>query len=144
MKLDAKDHRLLALVASDGRLTNRELADRIGLAPSSCHARLKKLERAGFIRGYRADVSLDPSQGNLSGWAEIKLVEPPHSATERFVALVKSNPAIVQAHQVAGHYDYILRVVSHDTAVWPTFLRSLEQIGCAVQSRFSVVIEPVK
>jgi Lrp/AsnC family leucine-responsive transcriptional regulator len=144
MKLDDKDRRLLIILSTDGRLTNRELAKRVDLAPSSCHARVRKLESAGFIHGYRAIVSFESIKGGLSGWADIKLVEPSPPALDSFLGLLKQNPAIVEAHQVAGHYDYILRFVSQDAGVWTGFRRSLEQIGCAVQARFSVLIEPLK
>lgn len=95
MKLDDKDHRILLLLSQNGRLTNRELAAKIGVSPSTCLERVRRLEGAGNIIGYRAIISVDKPGDRFEAWAAVRFVEPTSHATEKFVELVQQTPAIV-------------------------------------------------
>lgn len=144
MKLDETDRKLIALLARNARLTNRELARQIGLSPSACLARVKRLERARVILGYRAIVTTEGSGAQMEGWADIRLLDPTQEAVTRFSQMVALSDAVIEAHQVAGHYDYLLRFQAGDSAAWRDFRQSLDELGCPAQARFSVLLEPLK
>ena len=144
MNLDDKDRELLKLLTRNARVTNRVLAQSTGLSESACHARIRRLEGAGVILGYRALLSSEPTGVSLEGWADVRLVEPTAEALETFLRLVRDSEAIVEAHQVAGHYDFVLRFVASGISAWRSFQQNLEHRGCRFQARFSVLIEPLK
>lgn len=144
MRLDETDRSLIGLLSDDARLTNRELARRVGLSPSACLARVKKLESAGVIVGYRAVIARNGAGRRLEGWADIKLVEPTSDIVERFLRLVSATPEIIEAHRTVGHYDYAVRFCSGDLSTWNDFRNSLAALGCEAQSRVSILIESLK
>ncbi len=112
--MDHLDWKLLAALHRNGRLTNRELGDTIGLSPSQCSRRRLMLEKAGIIRGY--GVTLDTQAMGLSVMAFVQIIIKDHAAGafERFQALINSIPIIQEAHAVSGDADYILKVVTKD------------------------------
>lgn len=112
--MDHLDWKLLSALHRNGRLTNRELGDAIGLSPSQCSRRRLTLEKAGVIRGY--GVTLDPQAMGLSVMAFVQVIVRDHAAGafERFQALINSIPIIQEAHAVSGDADYILKVVTKD------------------------------
>lgn len=112
--MDHLDWKLLAALHRNGRLTNRELGDTVGLSPSQCSRRRLILEKAGIIRGY--GVTLDTQAMGLSVMAFVQIIIKDHAAGafERFQALINSIPIIQEAHAVSGDADYILKVVTKD------------------------------
>lgn len=141
MKLDEKDRALLSILAVEARTTNRELAKRIGLSPSSCLARVKRLEAEGVIVGYRAIVCRTGRGVHVEGWADVRLVEPTNDQTQKFLSLLRTTSEIIEAHRIAGHYDYVIRFAAGGGETWSNFRRGLEGIGCESTSRFSVLLE---
>lgn len=109
--LDPFDLRLLAALQDDGALTNQDLADRVGLSPSQCSRRRARLETAGIIRRYRAD--LDPAALGLGILVFVRVTLATHNPdnARRFRGLVAITPAIQEAHVLAGDADYLLKVV---------------------------------
>lgn len=142
--MDDKDRRIVALLAKNGRLTNRQLAIQVELSPSSCLERVRKLETSGVILGYRAITSLSAPQGRFEGWAVIRFLEPPAGSMDRFVKLVKETPSVIEAHRIAGPYDFALRFLSGDQSAWNSFQRHVEAFDCQVQTRFAVLLETLK
>lgn len=144
MTRDDKDRLLLALLLKDGRTTNRKLARAIGLSPSACLARVRRLEAAGIIVGYRAIVAPRGSGVRIEGWANIRLVDATAAATEHFLRLIGTTPEIVEAHRIAGDCDFGIRICAGDLGVWNDFRRRLEALGCQTHARFSILVEPLK
>lgn len=144
MTLDDTDRRLLSELTGDARISNRELARRVGLPPSTCLARVRRLEKGGVIVGYRAIVGRGGSAERLEGWADIRFVDAAPGSIDQFVRLIEEAPEIVEAHRIAGHYDYIIRFCAGDMSAWNTFRRNLDALGCVTQSRFSILVEPLK
>lgn len=142
--MDAKDRQLLAELVGDARLSNAELARRVGLSPSACLARVRRLERSGVIVGYRAIIGREGSRERLEGWADIRFVDPPPGLVDQFTRLLESAPEVIEAHRIAGNYDYIVRFCAGDIGAWNTFRRNLDSLGCVSQSRFSILVEPLK
>lgn len=112
MALDRQDKRILELLQSDGRMTNAELANRIGLTPAPTLARVNKLEATGVIRGYTALV--DPLAVDLPFLAFVSVIlsAPRPDEHARFLRAMLELPEVLECHHVAGDEDYLLKVVA--------------------------------
>jgi len=123
MKLDRTDRRLLALLQQNNRLSNLELADAVGLSPTPCARRVKRLEESGLIT---AQVSLlDASQLGLKLTAIIGISMDRHTPErfEHFEATVRAYPEVMECDVVTGQSaDYLLRVVVPDMEYYEKFL----------------------
>ena len=123
MKIDRYDHQILRQLQADGRLSNQELADRIGLSPSPCLRRVRTLEDAGIITGYRALV--DAKALGLSLMALIHISMDRHTP-ERFESLeaaVKDIPEVMECLLITGQAaDYQLKVVVRDMDAYQDLL----------------------
>ena len=113
-QLDAYDRKILSTLSGEGRIPISELARRIGLSKTPCQARVRKLEAAGYIRGYRA--VLDPEKMGLGHvtFVEVRLSDTRETALRSFSAAVQAVPEIEQCHMIAGAFDYLLKVRSRD------------------------------
>ncbi len=112
--LDRFDEAILRLLAGDGRLPAAEVARRIGLSKSPTQARIKRLEEAGVIAGYRA--VLDPVRMGLShvAFVEVKLSDTREAALTAFNREVMKVPEIEACHMIASRFDYLLKVRTSD------------------------------
>lgn len=112
--LDRFDRAILTVLAEDGRISITDLAKRIGLSKSPTQARLRRLEEAGVILGYRA--ILDPIRLGLDhvAFVEVRLTDTRETALAAFNAAVAAIPEIEQAHLIAGNFDYLLKVRTSD------------------------------
>lgn len=110
--LDGFDRRLLAVLQDDSSLTNAVLGERIGLSASQVSRRRQRLEEAGMVRGYRA--VLDPASLGLDVIVFIHVSLAAHSGenARRFRELVRTTPAVLEAHAVSGEADYLLKVAA--------------------------------
>ncbi len=121
-KMDRFDATILSVLAEDGRISITDLAKRIGLSKSPTQARLRRLEDAGVILGYRA--LLDPIRLGLDhvAFVEVRLSDTREVALKAFNAAVSKVPEIEQAHMIAGNFDYLLKVRTRDMAAYRQFL----------------------
>lgn len=124
VKLDAIDRRILEELRDDGRITNVELARRIGISAPPCLRRVRALEQAGFIRGYHADLNAEQLGYTLTVFAWVGLHSQHESDLEAFEALVRSWPMVRECHMLTGEADFILKVVARDWDAWQSFLTS--------------------
>ena len=143
-RLDEIDHRILSLLTHDGGLKNKELAERVGLAPSTCLVRVRWLEEHGFIVGYRAIVARGGRGARLEGWADIRFAQLTPEVTRRFARLVAGAPEIIEAHRIAGRSDYVLRFCGGDMTAWNSFRGELDALGCEAETHFCLLVEAVK
>ena len=120
--LDRFDHAILSVLAEDGRISITDLAKRIGLSKSPTQARLRRLEEQGVILGYRA--LLDPIRLGLDhvAFVEVRLTDTREKALRAFNAAVAKVPEIEQAHMIASHFDYLLKVRTRDMTAYRRFL----------------------
>ncbi len=112
--LDAVNLRILQVLQQDGRLSNVALAEQVGLSPSPCLERVKRLEKAGLITGYHAALDLDRICANILVFAEITLRQHQPEQASRFARAIAALPAIVSAHKVSGPFDYMLLMRCRD------------------------------
>lgn len=125
--LDGFDLAILRELRLDGRLSIADLADRIRLTKSPTQARLRRLERDGFITGYQARLDLARlGQGHVV-FVEVKLSDTREHALGAFNAAVRALPAIEECHMIAGAFDYLLKVRSADIHAYRRILA--EQIS---------------
>lgn len=108
--LDAFDRRILDILAVEGRISVVDLARRIGLSKSPAQARLKRLEEAGVIRGYRALIDPIRLGRDHVAFVEVKLSDTREAALAAFNAAVLKVPEIEECHLIAGSFDYLLKV----------------------------------
>ncbi len=120
--LDQFDRKILSVLGEDGRISIADLGRRIGLTKTPTQARLKRLETAGVITGYRAMV--DPIRMGLDhvAFVEVKLNDTREAALAKFNAAITRIPEIEQAHMMASHFDYLLKVRTQSMSAYRTVL----------------------
>lgn len=120
--LDRFDLAILSVLAEDARISITDLAQRIGLSKSPTQARLRRLESNGIIIGYRA--LLDPIRLGLDhvAFVEVRLSDTREAALTAFNEAIARIPEIEQAHMIASHFDYLLKVRTRDMAQYRKFL----------------------
>lgn len=114
MTLDRTEHRILALLQDQGRMSNVELADRIGLSESPCFRRVKNLERTGVIESYAAVVNQRALGYTVTAYVLATVEKQPSVDIDEFHARIDAEPHIVECHAMSGSHDYIMKVVARD------------------------------
>ncbi|KAA2214699.1 Lrp/AsnC family transcriptional regulator [Teichococcus oryzae] len=114
--LDAVDRQILAELQADGRMTNVELARRVDLSAPPCLRRVRRLEEAGIIRGYHADIDPVALGWQITFFAVVGLESQKHAILSAFEADVTTWPEVRECHMIRGGGDFMLRLVARDTA----------------------------
>jgi DNA-binding Lrp family transcriptional regulator len=114
--LDSVDRQILAELQQDGRMTNVELARRVGLSAPPCLRRVRRLEEAGIIRGYQADIDPVALGWEVTFFALVGLESQKQAVLDAFEALATSWPEVRECHMIRGGGDFLLRLVARDTA----------------------------
>lgn len=119
--LDQKTEQILHELKGQGRISNLDLAERVGLSPSACLRRVQELERSGVIKGYR--VVLDPAQVGLGFVAYIGVGLSDHSkaSQQAFERAISRAPEVVECHNITGSIEYMLRVECADLRSYKQF-----------------------
>ena len=120
--LDAIDGKILAALQADARLSNLELADRVGLSPSPCLRRVRRLERDGYIDGYRAMLRRERVGLGLTVFLGVKIEGHANDRAIAFEQAVVALPEVIACHMVSGESDYLLEVVVADLPQYQRFL----------------------
>lgn len=114
IQLDKAEKRILDILQSDGRVSNVELAERIGLSESPTFRRVKALEEAGVIEGYAAVVDQRRLGLTVTAFVQVSMEKQPDSATEAFHQCVLDEPHITECHAMSGTHDYLMKVVARN------------------------------
>lgn len=122
--LDQIDRRLLAELQDDGRMTNVELAHRVGLTAPPCLRRVRALEDAGIIRGYHADLDASQLGFAITVFALVSLKSQAEEALRQFEDHIRTLPEVRECHMLNGEIDFILKIVSRDLQSFQEFLTS--------------------
>jgi len=145
IELDRTDLRILALLQANGRESHVDIAAKVGLSPSPCTRRIRRLEKAGVIAKYAAMV--DPKQvgQNVLAFVQIKLERHTDEVIDQFRRLLAERPEVISAHAMTGEMDFLLRVVVPDLDAlgWLT-LRQLLKLPGVRDVRSSLVLETLK
>ena len=143
--LDALDSKILAALQDDGRLSNVELADRVGLSPSPCLRRVKRLEEEGYIAGYKAKVDRRRLGLGMTIFVGVKVDGHRDINANAFQEVVRKLPEVVACHMVSGEADFLLEVVVADLMAYDEFLsRTLLAMPMVRDIRSNFAIRTVK
>lgn len=121
-KLDPIDRQILAELQADGRMTNVELAKRVGISAPPCLRRVRTLEEAGYIRGYHADINPRELGFEVQVFAMVRLKSQAERDLSAFEAHCRSLPLVRECHMLNGEIDFILKCVAPDLSTFQTFL----------------------
>jgi DNA-binding Lrp family transcriptional regulator len=121
IELDDFDRKILRVLATDGRVSNLDLAARIGLSASACLRRVQALEKSGAIRGYRA--VLDPAilGGGFLAYVLVGLSRHTRAEQRAFEAAIANAPQVRECHNITGAFEYLLRIEAADLAAYKHF-----------------------
>ncbi|HVI49645.1 MAG TPA: Lrp/AsnC family transcriptional regulator [Candidatus Sulfotelmatobacter sp.] len=122
IKLDAIDRRILSALQRDGRLTNVQLAEEVGLSPSPCLRRVRLLEEAGIIDGYHASLSRIGVGLGLTVFVGVKVERHHDRSATAFRDAIQELSEVVACHIVSGETDFLLQVVVPDLPAYEQFL----------------------
>jgi DNA-binding Lrp family transcriptional regulator len=144
-KLDIIDRTILAELQADGRMTNVELAKRVGISAPPCLRRVRTLEEQGFILGYHADVNARELGFEVQVFAMVGLVSQAEADLTRFEGLCQSWPLVRECHMLNGEVDFILKCVAPDLRTFQRFLtEELTSAQNVASVKTSLVIRDAK
>jgi Lrp/AsnC family transcriptional regulator, leucine-responsive regulatory protein len=142
---DTIDCRIITELQADARLSNVELAERVGLSPSPCLRRVKRLERDGYIIGYRAALRRERVGLGFSVFVGVKIDSHANERALTFEEAVCALPEVIACHLVSGEADYFLEVVVPDLAHYQRFLvGKLLNMPIVREVRSNIAIQTVK
>jgi Lrp/AsnC family transcriptional regulator, leucine-responsive regulatory protein len=143
--MDAVDRSILTHLQADGRLPNATLAERVHLSPSPCLRRLKRLERDGTIRGYRAVLDRRRVGLGLTVFVEVKVTSHSSRRADEIAETVAGVDAIVGCYIVAGMADFLLEVVVPDLAAYERLLlETIMELPGVTDVRSNITIRTIK
>lgn len=145
IKLDRINHRILHELTIDGRISNAELAERVGLSPSACLRRVQELERSEVIKGYRAILDRAVLGMGFTAYIAVGLSDHTKASQKAFEKSIVTSPEVSECHNITGAFEYLLRVEASDLPAYKTFhtevLGTLPQVNSITTY---VVMESVK
>lgn len=145
MSLDPFDKKILTELQTFGRITNVELASRVGLSPSPALARTRQLEEDGIVAGYVAILDPEKLGGSVSVFIHVTLERQSEAMLEVFENTVKALPEVMECYLMSGDADYMLRVVVRDTVALRDFiLDKLTKTPGVANIRSSFALKQVK
>lgn len=122
MQPDRYDMKILEVLQTEGRISNRDLADRVGLSAAPCWRRVKRLEDEGFIERYAAVVNPKKMGMQVIAFAEVCLDNHHADTLEAFNNVVQASESILECHSVSGQCDYLLKIIAADMETYEYFL----------------------
>jgi Lrp/AsnC family transcriptional regulator, leucine-responsive regulatory protein len=144
-RIDLIDRKILSALMREGRLTTSELAAKVGLSPSSCWTRVRRLEAEGAIERYAAIINHAALGLANFVFVEITLEKHDDKALDRFGDAVARMPEVVEADLVTGEYDYRIKVAVRDNADYERFLRErLYRVGGVRHTRSTFALRALK
>jgi DNA-binding Lrp family transcriptional regulator len=139
-KLDRIDINILVQLQNDGAITNVQLSERIGLSPSPCLQRVKRLERAGYITGYGATIDLAKLVDSVTVFTEVTLVDHRVDDFAKFESNVHDIEELMECHLVSGGYDYLLRFLTRNIAHYQDRMENLLRRNIGIEKYFSYIV----
>ncbi|WP_049623490.1 Lrp/AsnC family transcriptional regulator [Frateuria defendens] len=140
IKLDRIDLRILGQLQKNGRITNVDLASAVNLSPSPCLIRVKRLEQAGYITGYAAELDLAKLGDTLTVFTEITLANHLRQDFARFENAIAKVDEIIECHLVSGGYDYLLKFVTRGVNHYQALMEELAERSIGIEKYFSYIV----
>ena len=132
--LDRVDRRILDTLQADARISNQELAKRVGLSPAPCWRRLRRLEEEGFISGYATLLEASTIGLPILAYALVTLDNHHADTVRQFDRLIQDRPEVLECHSMSGPNDYLLRIVAASMEAYEHFLSTQVLQLAAVRS----------
>jgi DNA-binding Lrp family transcriptional regulator len=143
--LDEIDWHILQELQNDARISNRELASRVGLSPAPCLRRVRQLELAGVIQKYVALLNPEALRVSVTVFVEISLDQQAQGRVEIFEKAIAKRPEVLECYLMSGESDYFLRVVVPDVATYERFLKDwLAKIESVAKIKSNVAFKQIK
>ena len=120
-KIDDINDKILQVMSRHGRISNLDLADRVGLSPSACLRRVQELERSGVLAGYRAVIDRSKLGMGFVAYITVGLSNHTKASQEAFERSIARAPEVVECHNITGAVEYLLRVEVTDLAAYKIF-----------------------
>jgi Lrp/AsnC family transcriptional regulator of ectoine degradation len=140
LKLDDRDLRILSVLATEGRIAKADLARRVNLTATPLWERLRRLEEAGIVRGYRAEIALQKIAPHVEIFVTIELAGHTPAHFQAFEAAIARFDAIVAAWSLGGGIDYLLRVVARDIDAYQRLIDTLLESRAGIARYFTYVV----
>ncbi|MCO4844122.1 Lrp/AsnC family transcriptional regulator [Planktomarina temperata] len=145
MRLDVRDLDILQVLSSEGRITKAALAERVGLSPTPCWERLKKLEKAGVIESYRANINLRKLGPHVTIFVAAELNDHTAASFQTFEAAMQRYDEVTACWALGGGFDYILQIVTRDIDAYQRLIDAMLDARIGLARYFTyVVTKPVK
>jgi Lrp/AsnC family leucine-responsive transcriptional regulator len=144
-EIDRIDRKIMNALLADGRLTNQQLADMVGLSPAPCWQRVKRLEKEGYIKGYVAVLDQMLLGSSETVILEVTLDRHDDEAVENFGKAMAAMPEVLEVYLTTGEYDYFIKVAVNGTHGYEEFLRKrLYKVQGVRHSRSSFTLRCLK
>jgi Lrp/AsnC family transcriptional regulator, regulator of ectoine-degradation genes len=145
MKLDARDIAILRVLSTEGRIAKTALADRVGLSPTPCWDRMRRLEKVGLIEGYRADISLRKLGPHVTVFVAAELVDHTAARFQGFEEAMRRHDEVVACWALGGGFDYLLQIVTRDIDAYQRLIDEMLDARIGLARYFTyIVTKPVK
>lgn len=145
IRLDARDLRILKVLAREGRITKAALAEQVGLSATPCWERLKRLERVGLISGYRAEIDLKKLAPHVTVFVAAELADHTAASMQGFERALQEYDEVLACWALGGGFDYLLQIVTRDIDAYQRLIDAMleARIGLARYYTY-IVTKPVK
>lgn len=139
-KLDRIDLRILSVLQKHGRITKQKLANEVNLSVSPCWVRLKRLEEAGIINGYHAEVQLEKLANFSTVLVEITLKHHSAEDFQRFESAMQDTPQVIDCYATGGGVDYVLKVIARDIDHYQSLIDDLLARNIGIDRYFTYIV----
>ncbi|MGX5832179.1 Lrp/AsnC family transcriptional regulator [Mesorhizobium sp. 43Arga] len=139
-KLDPIDLKILDAIQRDGRITKLALAEKVGLSPTPCWMRLRKLEKAGIVSGYHARVAMRVLAPVATVLMEVTLASHRQADFDRFERVIRDIPEIIACWSVGGGVDYVLKVMARDIDAYQRLVDGLLDREIGIDCYFTYIV----
>jgi len=145
VEFDDRDRHILALLQSDCRLSNAEVAEKVGMSSSACWRRIRQFEENGVIESYRAQLSPNRVGLEFQAIVHVQLARHSPEPVAEFIAAIKTRPEVLECYATTGRADYHLRVMCRNIAVYNSFLEEfLFRLHAVESAQTNVVLREIK
>jgi DNA-binding Lrp family transcriptional regulator len=143
--LDRIDRRILAHLQLNGRATNLELAQSVGLSPAQCHRRHKRLEEQGYVKRYEARLDAEKLDLGVIAFIDVAMEKGHIRDLRKFTDAVAGLPEVLECYSVSGDFDYVLKVIARDLKALSRFLMDqLMRLPGVNSVRSSICLDEIK
>ncbi len=145
MRLDQRDIAILRVLATEGRISKTDLAGRVGLSATPCWERLRRLEKAGLIEGYRAEIALRKLGPHVTVFVAAELADHTAARFRAFEEAMGRYDEVVACWALGGGFDYLLQIVTRDIDAYQRLIDAMLDARIGLARYFTyIVTKPVK